>query len=490
MKHHKRSFAKFIGIIMVVLFLVLPYTIQFTHAQASGNDKWALNFQIMNAQNATSTTFAPFDEIKFSANVTYSNASQPDILVTFKVQGPTESQNPINITRIATTSSSGEAECSFFLPIMNQNNNSVTGTWQTTATIRTSNGTIQQNQDFTTQWKLEIKSISIKNSQNQNQSIFYPGNTCGLLLELKNNGPSQTANITLTMQDSTGKVINQTQIENTQVETTTTNSTQIQSSIQIPNSALTGESTITGAIYAGNYNYSMLPAGENKTAYFTITGNIAPSTTAIPTPSPTVENAMGLFSWLLVATGLFTFTALFMFLKRKTIPGINTQIPITPAPTSNQITTTLPPQLLEQQPTGQTALLVTPTAKVASEKTVNATLPISLPSIYETLNMPTSESTNPQEQKQIIINQLTKISSASQRVQALESALKIEREQLSKEIATLTKTLEEQERAVKNYFDTIKEEIAKLNSNPNSDKEENAPSQNRVNQQLKKDGEN
>ena len=91
-----------------------------------------------------------------------------------------------------------------------------------------------------------------------------------------------------------------------------------------------------------------------------------------------------------------------------------------------------------------------------------------MPSIYETLNISTPESTSPQDQKQKIVDQLTKISSANQRVQALESELKIEKDQLNKEISTLTQTLEEQEKAVKNYFDLIRQEIAKITPTSNN----------------------
>jgi len=56
----------------------------------------------------------------------------------------------------------------------------------------------------------------------------------------------------------------------------------------------------------------------------------------------------------------------------------------------------------------------------------------------------------------------TKIANFNQKVQALESELRIEKEHLNKEITTLDKTLEEQEKSVKNYFDSIRLELAKL----------------------------
>ncbi len=67
------------------------------------------------------------------------------------------------------------------------------------------------------------------------------------------------------------------------------------------------------------------------------------------------------------------------------------------------------------------------------------------------------------------MEQLTRISSIGRRVQIIEAELKLEKEQLATEIQGLNKTLEEQERAVKNYFDTIRQEIAKLAPNTSND---------------------
>ncbi len=479
-------------ILVILLSLTVIQTIQVTRAQNStSNNQWALGFQILNNQNVTNNVFTPFDEIQLFANVTYGNATQPDILITFKVQGPSNSSDPINITRIATTNANGIAACSFHLPVSGQNQDSVIGTWQASATIQTTNGTLQQaihkNLTFTTQWNLEITSLNIQSSQDQNQTIFYPSNTAKVLLSINNKGPAKAANISLTLQDSAGRTINQTQILNTQISANSTGPTQIQGLIQIPNNAITGEATINAAIYSGSFQDINLPDGENKTAYFTIAANTAPTPTPNLPPN-SIENSVSLFSWVLIATGLFTFTLLFVFLKRKPALKINTQIPIctTSTPSPTMTTSTQPQQLTTSQ-----ASPIAPTPKIAQERTINATLTTQMPNIYETLGIPTPEPSSPQEQKQTVIDHLTKISSINQRVQDLETKLKIEREQLNKEITDLNKTLEEQEKAVKNYFDSIRQEIAKINPNQNNGKQDIATPQKKLNQeQDEKDDEN
>ncbi len=178
-------------ILLLSLILIQSiYAIQVTNAQSTtANGQWALSFQIQKVgQNTTSNIFTPFDQIQLTANVTYRNATQPDILVTFKVQGPSNAANPTNITTVATTNATGQAESVFRLPADNQNEDSSIGKWQATATIQADNSTLQQSLSFTTQWNLQITSISTQNSQGQNQTIFYPGKTVTVKLTISNKG--------------------------------------------------------------------------------------------------------------------------------------------------------------------------------------------------------------------------------------------------------------------------------------------------------------
>ena len=300
---------------------------------------------------------------------------------------------------------------------------------------------------------------------------------------------SQPANITINIQDSAGNILGQTTIAKL-LENTDQN--QLRYSLLIPNSTVGGEATINAAVYAGTYQNIGIPASGNKTAYFTIAGSgISNPTPAPNSPPPPIENSVSLFSWVLVATGLFTFTLLFVFLKHKPMPKINTQIPICTSTIRSQTLTTSPDQPTVQQPImPQTQA----TAKIASEKTVQATTITQLPSIYETLgltqadltNIPEAEPSSDQQLKQSIVSQLTKISSIGRRVQIIEAELRLEKEQLNKEVTDLNKILEEQERAVKNYFDSIRQEIAKLSFSQNDDKEIGAAAENKSNQQPDK----
>lgn len=503
MTHQKSSKpSKQISHIMLILFLsfAMIQTISVACAQSTSGNQWKLNLSIENSHNVGTSTFSPFDQVQLYANVTYGNAVQPDILVYFNITGPQDSSNSNIISRIETTNASGNAGFTFRLPIQNENESSLIGTWHVLATIQTTNGTIfEQTASFTTGWNLGITSINLLNVQGQNQSVFSPGDAVRVQLTINNTGQPQTANVTLNMLDSMGNIVNKTQILNSQIDKSSANSTQLQTDFQVPSNATAGKMAIDTGVFSGSYQNISLPVAESRIVYFTIGSNTtitptptstSPSPTATPTSGPTppppnvTENSISLFSWLEVATGLFTFTVLFMFLKRKTLPKINTQIPN--LPTINHSPAIATPLQSVTQTTNQQSSQTDPTAKIAPSKTINATMATQIPAIFETWQSitPNAESKFPiaQESPQAIATQLSRIAEAGKRVQTLEAALKIEREQLSKEVADLNKILEEQERAIKNYFDSIRQAITNIDPNLNK-KQDSAVTHENENQQ-------
>lgn len=465
--------------LILILALAIIQTIQITRAQsAASNDPWALSFSVQNAQNVTSSTFSPFSQIQLLATVTYSNASQPDTLVAFEVQNPS---NTMNITDIGTTNDAGQTDFSFRLPTQDPNNGTIIGMWQATATIETTNGPLQQNLTFNTQWIMEITSITLQNMQGKNQTSFSPGNNVMVKLSLNNDGQAQAANITLSMQDAQGNIINQTQIQNKQISSS--NSSQVQADLQISSNATTGQAQITAALYSGNYQGINIPIAENKTAIFTITSS------AKSTPKPqTTQNSVSLFSWLLVATGLFTFTTLFMFMRRKPTSKIETQ-------SSNLSPTTPTLSLAASSFTQPTQQETTPSttadslAKVAPEKTIQATAttqqlteqnqtiqtpPITsaIPELADKLDW---ESTFVQEPEyQATLTHLNKISNSAKKIQTLKMILKLEKEQLNTALADLDKNIDEQEKALNKDQEAITGEIKKLKALL-TDKEDQTP---------------
>lgn len=455
-------------LLILLLSLSLTQTVHITHAATVSSNPWGIKLQILNWQDQPANVFSPFDFVQLCANVTYDNASQPDVLVAFNVIGP--SPNPINISAIQPTQANGGAEFSFRLPIEAQSQDSINGTWNATATI---SGAPSQSESFTTQWTFETATIKLLNPQNHNQTSFYPGNNVAVQVEIKNNGPAEPANITLDMQDSAGRIINQTEILNTQIANS--NQTQVQTTLQIPQDTIAGKAAINVTIFNGDYNGRDIPAAENQTAYFTIISNktTTQNPTTSPTPSPNIlQNSVSLFSWLLVATGLFTFTMLYMFLRRKPTDLGSSTPNIPPVMPSPAIPTVTPTESTTLQTTAkQPPPPKTPTTNTAPQNIAQATMHEQGPTIYDTVqsqnradsyapNKPDSKPFTSQESAEAIAAHLGRIAETGTKVQALEATLKGERDRLDKEVADLNKILEEQEKAIKSYFDSIRQAVA------------------------------
>jgi hypothetical protein len=452
----KKAKVCFILVSLLFAALAAQLIVEVNVAYAASSDNYILDLKI---QNGTGQVYSPFDEIKLIGNVTADNVGQSGILVTYKIQGPTISGSSITVTRVITTDSNGIATFSFRLPIDNQNKNSLTGVWHATAKIQTANGTtITQEVTFTTEWKMEINSVNLQNTQGVSQTSFNLTQTVKVKLEINNKAQPQLVNVTVSMKDSSNKLVNQTIIQNRQLQA---NLTQLEANIQVPKNATKGEGTIEVAVLSGNFLDINLPVAQSKSATFTVLEGLEPTITPTPTPTSTAppnENTISLFSWLLVATGIFTFTGLFFFLKRKPTPKTDSKMPnLTPTISSPVLaapTLAMTPAL---QPTAS------PVATVAPQNVMNATLvepeiPVEQP-INPVQEPPSKPSLILQDP---LIAHLSKIAGSAKRIQELNSILREENELLNGEIKELNKSIQEQEQTIKNYFDTIRNEVKKL----------------------------
>ncbi len=371
-------------------------------------DQWKMDLKIFKNGEPikNNSTLAPFDQVELVANVTYRNAGQPNVLVTFNVEGLASGANKTTITRIEPTNDTGQSKFSFRLPISAQ-----TGNWQATASIKTTSGVIKQTLNIITQWNLEIASINLADFQGQTKTSFNQSESVTVNLKINNRGQTQTANISLYMHNSNQSLLNQTSILNKKFESSA-NATGADCTIQIPASATAGTSTINVVITSGSYANTPIPVAENKSTTFTIVSNSSqleptptpsssPTDTPTPTPQP-FEITISLFSWLLIATGFFTFSSLMLFLRRKSTLKLDLPFSKRPAITLNQ-----------------------------------------------------------EHETQKILANLNRISSTAKRIQELQAELKSEQELHRKDLEELNRTIDNQEQEIKNYFGAVREEIRK-----------------------------
>ena len=296
-KATKFSAKKIFGLALIVLAAaLLIQTIQVTFAQSQNPTvNWSLKLQVSDVStNASGSVFAPFDQIQLTAKVTYNNASQPDILVSFQVNSPSQTTNPVNITRIETTNSTGQASILFRLPVDGENQNAVAGTWQR---IRHCTNQLWR---YTANFGFHIAMAdtdyfdgSAGLSRPKRNSIC-AGDPVTVQLAINNTGLAQPANITIDMQDAAGNTINSTEILNSQIDATSVLYAGANRSAN-SNRCKQWANAITAAVYYGSYGDVDIPAAANQTVYLTVdtdssnstSPSPSPNNTATPTPNPT-----------------------------------------------------------------------------------------------------------------------------------------------------------------------------------------------------------
>ena len=242
MAHQKTRICKQLVCVMLVLLVCVAVnqTIQIAHAQTTAS-QWGMNLQIQKVgANSTSSVFSPFDQVQLTQRLLVTMRANRTCWFTLTLPAP--APNPTIISRVETTNASGETGFSFRFPIQSGNESFLVGNWQASATMQTSGGLIQQNLNFTTQWSMQIASINLLNAQCQNQTAYAPGDPVTVQLTINNPGQPESANITVNMQDQQGNIINQTQIINSQIDTSSTNSTsQVQTTYRFQMTQLRGK---------------------------------------------------------------------------------------------------------------------------------------------------------------------------------------------------------------------------------------------------------
>jgi hypothetical protein len=442
MSKHTKTKTQLLTFILFASILFTSATTLYTAKAAETTTDLKLNlaFQANNGTIINSTqqpTFAPFDLIQLIANLTNGNATVPQSTIVFNVEGPSSASYRTEIVLSAETDKTGTANISFRIPL-EETEKKVNGKWQVHVNVKTSNGTLQQAASFQIAWPVQNLSINFLDSQGHSQSVFNPNDTLKAVIAFNSN-QSQTQNINFTVLDTLGNVLTH---KTQDISTNATGKNEIFYEFKIPENSALGVASANLSIYAGTYQNVSIPVAQNKIAYFSIGNSTTPPpdppsptpTPISPTPIPLVENTLSLFSWLIVATGFFTFTLLVLFLKRKN-PKIRAQIPIQPLTPSM-------PQVTSDSTHLNAREIITQTEASSIIEQMNAT----------------NAKLTPQES---ITLHLSGIASATQRIQDLKVILKEQTDQLNKEILQLNQILQRQEDFVRNYFDGIRLEVKK-----------------------------
>jgi hypothetical protein len=428
-------------ILLFVLMLSLVPVINLTHlsiAQPVDYSHWNvdLTFQINNgtAINSTEAVFAPFDLITLKAEITNASTVVPESEITFNIKGPKATTNATEIVRSELTNSNNSTSIDFRIPI--ESNEKIIGEWQVYVNAKIADTVLTQNTTFQVNWPVQNLSIAFIDKQGHSQTSFNTEDNVTAVITYENNR-QQTQNISLNIKDSNGSSITQ---QTLQVTANATKDNKATFEFTIPKNTSNGTAQADINIYSGEYQNRTILAAENKTATFKI-GNTAntqtPTPTATPTPTPASdkENTIKWLPWLAAITGIITFITLIMFLKRK-----NTK---------------------KEEETPTTTLQTSPT--VSSDENIKA----SLTQTQAILN----QNTQPDQLMQdttTIAQHLNNIAITTKKIQELQTALKTEQEHLNKNVDELNQTIAKQEKIIKNYYDTIRNEVKKAQQHANN----------------------
>ena len=427
-------------ILLFVLMLSLVPVINLTYlsiAQSVDYSHWNvdLTFQINNgtAINSTGTVFAPFDLITLKAEITNASTVVPESEVTFNIKGPKATTNATEIVRSEVTNSNNSTSIDFRIPI--ESNEKIIGEWQVYVNAKIADTVLTQNTTFQVNWPVQNLSIAFIDKQSHSQTSFNTEDKVTAVITYENSR-QQTQNISLNIKDSNGSSITQ---QTLQVTANATKDNKATFEFTIPKNTSNGTAQADINIYSGEYQNRTILAAENKTATFKIgntTNTQTPTPTATPTPTPTSdkENTIKWLPWLAAITGIITFIALIMFLKKK-----NTKKEETPTTT------------LQTPPT------------VSSEENSKT----SLTQMQALLNQNTQPDLLMQDTT-TIAQHLNNIAITTKKIQELQTALKTEQEHLNKNVDELNQTIAKQEKIIKNYYDTIRNEVKKAQQHANN----------------------
>jgi hypothetical protein len=243
------------------------------NSNSDSSSPWAMELFSRHVGNVTeqiqtSNVFAPFEEVQLYANVSYGNAPVSNLGVSFEVRGPLNSSRPTILIRSARTDTNGTATITFRIPMNNQTENMILGTWQVFSAAATATEPIQGNLTFEVKYHVEINKISFLNAEGDEQNRFSKDNI-RVQLTLKNiDLQSRAVNVTADLKDSSHASIGQIKIQNENLKNDT--NTQVEQEFEIPTEAALGEATVECNVYSGGYGETEIQVAETKTATFTI----------------------------------------------------------------------------------------------------------------------------------------------------------------------------------------------------------------------------
>ena len=256
-------------VLLFTCFVVLQGFFQASYAEQAA---WSIDLSVQSAQaiyqEHSNNVFAPFEEINIIAKVMYNMDPRPGIGVSFEIRGPLNSPNQIVFFRSATTDEEGMATILFRIPMHNQTAKPVLGTWAAFSSTAAFDSKLRGNLTFEVKWPVEIRKISLLDSEGNEQNKLAREDTRIQLILRNTNMQSRDVNITVDLRDAFKMDIGQVAFQNMRLDNNT--NTQIEHDLLIPIETAFGEATATCNVHSGSYNDTAIPIAGSRTVTFLI----------------------------------------------------------------------------------------------------------------------------------------------------------------------------------------------------------------------------
>jgi hypothetical protein len=224
--------------------------------------------------NQTGNVFAPFEEVQLTANVSCGGAPVAGASVAFEVAGSLNFSNPMVLIRSAVADAEGMATISFRIPMHNQTERPVLGTWKVFSSTTVFGDNLQGNLTFEVKHPVEISKISFLDSEGNEQTKL-AREEIGIQVILNNTDlQPRDVNITVELKDASETGIGTVIFQN--VRLGNDSETQVEQEVLIPAGTTFGEATAECNVYSGSYNGTEIFIADTKTVtFFVININVA-----------------------------------------------------------------------------------------------------------------------------------------------------------------------------------------------------------------------
>jgi len=241
---------RFFALFIVAMLILMAFLLETTLGQASGSVSVDLFTQKTpfdgKGLNQSSDLFGPQDLVILYAQTLEGNLPLNGVLVTYEIDGPINRSSELKFYQTAKTNSSGIAQTTFSLAIINETESF--GTWVVSARVEAGGRIYGDSLSFQVDWPVELISVETLDGNLSEKGMFSNGGFIGFEITLKNNAlTKKTTDLAITVFDELQVAVSASRIGKDLIIPPNKKIQHIFGKVYIPKFAVPGRATITAA---------------------------------------------------------------------------------------------------------------------------------------------------------------------------------------------------------------------------------------------------